>query len=218
MVVETQFFRTASASTESRPRKSPWLVRWFACRAEVHHLQCHRQLTPPTPSQGTKPHLIAIFADDLGWYDTGIYNRKSPTPRIVDLVSKGVRLDRHYVFHYCSPTRRSFLSGRFPNQITTVQPNVCGDFLPLEFDILLQKLAKAGYVSHFIGKGHLGYETTDHLPINRGFTSHVGFLMGSQSYHWGNGNKNPTKGKHDMWHDGHPETDIVPQLHYATNF
>ena len=36
-----------------------------------------------------------------------------------------------------------------------------------------------GYASHFIGKGHLGWQTTDHLLVNRGFDSHVGCLGGS---------------------------------------
>ena len=46
-----------------------------------------------------------------------------------------------------SPTRRSFLSGRFPNHLTTVQPdgsNLCSDFLPLAVDIISEKLATAG--------------------------------------------------------------------------
>lgn len=162
-----------------------------------------------------------MFADDLGWYDTSLYNPKSPTPRLKELSEQGIMLDRHYVFRYCSPTRRSFFSGRFPNQITTVQPdgsNLCSDFLPLDIDILPQKLGTAGYVSHFVGKGHLGYETEDHLPINRGFASHVGFLGGAESYHWGGGDRDVTKGKHDIWHDDHPGIDIMPELEYATNY
>ena len=53
--------------------------------------------------------------------------------------------------------------------------------------LLSEKLTGGGYVSHFVGKGHLGYETMDHLPVNRGFKSHVGYLEGSQSYYWGCG-------------------------------
>ena len=37
-----------------------------------------------------------------------------------------------------------------------------------------------------IGKGHLGYTTMDHLPANRGFDTHVGYLGGAEDYHWGN--------------------------------
>ena len=34
-------------------------------------------------------------------------------------------------------------------------------------------------------QGHLGYRTTDHLPINRGFNTHLGYLQGAESYDHG---------------------------------
>ena len=105
-----------------------------------------------------KPNFVAIFGDDLGFYDTQIYNPLSPTPNIARLASEGMLLNRHYVFRYCSPTRRSFLSGRFPNHISTTQPDgdkLCSDFLPLNTTTLAEKLATAGYHNHFIGKGHV---------------------------------------------------------------
>ena len=77
-------------------------------------------------------------------------------------------------YKYCSPTRRSFLTGRLPIHMTGAQANPCTNWLPLEFTILPQKLLKAGFESHVIGKGHWGYQTMDHLPVNRGFKSHVG--------------------------------------------
>ena len=33
--------------------------------------------------------------------------------------------------------------------------------------------------------GHLGYPTTDHLPVNRGFDTHAGYLMGAEDYDYG---------------------------------
>ena len=90
------------------------------------------------------------------------------------------------------------LSGRFPNHITGTQAETCSNYLPLEFELLGAKLKRASYSTHFIGKGHLGYQTTDHLPINRGWDSHVGYLGGAEQYSWGNGSPDPTEGKHDM--------------------
>ena len=46
-------------------------------------------------------------------------------------------------------------------------------------------LADCGGVNRRIGKGHLGYQTTDHLPINRGFESHTGYLSGAENYEHG---------------------------------
>ena len=41
----------------------------------------------------------------------------------------------------------------------------------LQFTLRPAKLKEAGFQTHMIGKGHLGYQTTDHLPIHRGFVS-----------------------------------------------
>jgi hypothetical protein len=63
------------------------------------------------------------------FYESHLHNVKknNHNRRVLqaELVNEGIRLDRHYVFRYCSPTRRSFLSGRFPNRITSVQPDGC---------------------------------------------------------------------------------------------
>ena len=102
-----------------------------------------------------QPHLIAILADDLGWYDTSINNPDAPTPAIKHALDNGLRLDYHYVFRYCSPSRRSFMTGRFPNSISNAQAPVCSNYLPLEMATIGDKLSKAGYACHYIGKGHL---------------------------------------------------------------
>mmetsp|Transcript_33133 Transcript_33133/g.100191 ORF Transcript_33133/g.100191 Transcript_33133/m.100191 type:complete len:713 (-) Transcript_33133:78-2216(-) len=171
---------------------------------------------PAAPA--TKPHFLTVLADDLGYWDTTVHNPDSPTPNIRTLFEEGIVLERHYVFRYCSPTRRAFLSGRFPNHITNEQAGTCSNYLPIEVDILSQKLAKANYSSHFIGKGHLGYQTVDHLPVNRGFATHVGYLGGAESYQYGNGDADPLKGTHDMWHNEGPGIDVVPEIYYSANF
>ena len=79
-------------------------------------------------------------------------------------------------------------------RMTPVQLQAALDELSARLSAALarnEKLSRgAGYECHFIGKGHLGYETTDHLPIRRGFASHLGFLLGSESYYHGGGAAN----------------------------
>jgi len=132
----------------------------------------------------------------------------------------------YYVYDACSPTRRSFITGRYPVHITGIQAGTNTNLTPLQFTILPEKLAAADYESHFIGKGHLGWHTTDHLLVNRGFTSHVGYLGGSQSYECGGGKTGMVAGAcpadwtqaHDMWHNETPGFDVVPEIHYSTNY
>jgi arylsulfatase A-like enzyme len=91
--------------------------------------------------------------------------------------------------------------------------------MPLDFTILSEKLSRgANYSCHFVGKGHLGWNTEDHLLINRGFDSHVGYLGGAETYQWGGGDKDPKVGHHDFWSDHEPAIDLVPFIDYSANF
>jgi arylsulfatase A-like enzyme len=99
------------------------------------------------------PHLISIVVDDLGFHDTQLHNNRSfMTSHFGDLANAGITLDRHHTYMYCSPTRRSFLSGRFPAHITGQQPaGTCSNLLPLNFTLLPGKLKQAGYQAHMVG-------------------------------------------------------------------
>ena len=105
---------------------------------------------------------------------------------------------------------------------------MCDNFSPLEFTWLPEKLQTAGYISHFVGKGHLGYTTSDHLPINRGYVSHVGYLGGAEDYYQADfighrpvklpGREGLFVRNSDFWHDHAPATDVVQDCHYSTNY
>lgn len=129
--------------------------------------------------------IMTVLIDDLGFADTQLNNPFSPTPHIGQLAYSGIKLTQYHAYMYCSPTRRSILSGRFPVHIGTEQAPVCSNYLPLQMTLLPAKLKKAGYQGHMIGKGHLGYQTTDHLPTNRGFDSHLGYLEAAEHYYHG---------------------------------
>ena len=159
----------------------------------------------PLPAGKTQPHFVTVLVDDLGFDDASIRGKNvTYSPNLQALRKAGILLDRHHTYLWCSPTRRAFLTGRYPAHITGTQAGTCTNFTPLQFTILSEKLAAVGYESHFIGKGHLGYQTTDHLPINRGFAGHLGFLGGGESYTHGQSSRCGDGGIADMWHDHAP--------------
>ena len=140
---------------------------------------------PLEPAFGSKPHLVFILQDDLGHFDVAFSGNKAAaliTANITKLASEGVILNNHYVHWHCSPTRRSFLSGRLPVHHHEQLSDDATDDLDLRYTWISGKLKQAGYQSFWFGKGHTGYKSVAHLPTHNGFDRFVGFLSGSQSY------------------------------------
>ena len=73
-----------------------------------------------------------------------MHNPNTPTPTLGALAREGVTLMHMHTYMYCSPTRRSILSGRLPVHITGVQAGPCSNYLPLQMTLLPAKLKIAG--------------------------------------------------------------------------
>jgi hypothetical protein len=116
----------------------------------------------PLVTAAAPPKMITtILIDDLGSYDTAVNNPDIAwlTPNLERLShAEGLRLNRYYVNKFCSPTRRSYLTGRFPVSVSMIQAQPCENALPLGATLLSEKLKKAPtpWANHFVGKGHLG--------------------------------------------------------------
>lgn len=130
------------------------------------------------------PNILFILADDLGWDDTSVFgDPKSPTPHLKALSEDGIRLSHHYVHWHCSPSRRSFLTGRNPNHHGEQLSEETSDDIDLRWRWISEILKERGYVNYWFGKGHTGYASMNHLPAQRGFDGgSVLFLAGSGSY------------------------------------
>ncbi|KAF6029584.1 hypothetical protein EB796_012153 [Bugula neritina] len=134
----------------------------------------------------TKPNVIVVVADDLGYTDVGFHGGDQiPTPNIDWLAKNGIILDRYYTAKICTPSRASLLTGRHPMQLG-LQSSVIFPSLPyglgLNETLLPQYLKKSGYSTHMVGKWHLGMFTRNYTPTYRGFDSHFGFWSDKTDY------------------------------------
>lgn len=136
-------------------------------------------------TSGSKPNIVFILADDLGWKDVGYHGGGIKTPNIDRLASEGTRLEQFYVMSVCSPTRSSLMTGRYPMryglQVGVVRP-WANYGLPLEERTLAQALKEAGYKTAICGKWHLGHFNTRYLPTSRGFDHQYGHYNGALDY------------------------------------
>lgn len=113
----------------------------------------------------TKPNVVVILADDLGYGDVQCYNPergKIPTPHIDRLATQGMRFsDAHSSCGVCSPSRYTLLTGRY-HWRTHLQAgivNVFGKPLIAPERLTIAGLAKQqGYRTAAIGKWHLGWD------------------------------------------------------------
>ena len=138
----------------------------------------HMLITAAAPalSAASPPakHLVLVVADDLGYADLGYAGSQIATPNIDKLASAGVKLAHFYVQRACSPTRGALLTGRynirygFQSGVLTSQNNWS---LPLDETLLPQfvKRVDARSKCHAVGKWHLGFPTSSHMPLGRGF-------------------------------------------------
>lgn len=139
-----------------------------------------------TPQLETdRPHILVILADDLGYKDVGYHGSEIQTPNIDKLAATGVRMNQFYVQSFCSPTRSSLMTGRYPIrqglQVGVIPPPAQFG-LPLNERTLPEALKEVGYQTYIVGKWHLGLFQKDYLPNQRGFDYHYGHYLGMIDY------------------------------------
>lgn len=118
---------------------------------------------------GSKPNIILIMPDDMGWGDIAAHgNPLIKTPNLDRLHAESTRFTDFHVSPTCSPTRSALMSGRheFKNGVThTINER---ERMSLKTTTLPQVLNSAGYTTGIFGKWHLGDEEP-YQPTNRGF-------------------------------------------------
>lgn len=133
------------------------------------------------PFQTSKPNIVFIIADDLGWGDLSCYGATDlKTPHIDSLMRAGLRFTHFYANSpVCSPSRAALLSGQWPERVGV--PGVIRDVASDSWGylapgrLLPSYLQQAGYHTALVGKWHLGFESPN-TPNERGFQEFYGFL------------------------------------------
>ncbi|MBI2946110.1 MAG: sulfatase [Verrucomicrobia bacterium] len=134
----------------------------------------------------SRPNIILILADDLGWTDLACYGSDFyETPQIDRLAREGMRFRQAYsACTVCSPTRAALLTGQYPARLhlTDWIPGLPPEnpkllvpdwtkYLPLQEITLARVLKSAGYATASIGKWHLGNEEV--YPEKHGFDLNI---------------------------------------------
>ena len=137
----------------------------------------------------SRPNILMILADDMGYVDLGHDGSRIDTPNLDALRDEGIKLTRFYAgAPICSPTRAALLTGRYPHAVGV--PELCsptqrGDVpvlhLALEATTIPEALKPYGYTSMLAGKWHLGY-VEESWPRRHGFDEFWGSLAGTPKY------------------------------------
>ncbi|MEN2384878.1 sulfatase-like hydrolase/transferase [Comamonas sp. A7-5] len=177
----------------------------------------------------TRPNIIFIVADDLGYADLGCYGGRDaefgPVSPVLDrLAANGLRLTQGYANSpVCSPTRFALATARYQyrlrgaaeepiNSKTRGTPLGAKLGLPPEIPTVASLLKGAGYRTALIGKWHLGYPP--HFgPLRSGYEEYFGPMSGGVDYF----THLSSSGQHDLWvgeeehHDEGYLTDLLSQ-------
>ncbi|MFK7923193.1 MAG: sulfatase-like hydrolase/transferase [Bacteroidia bacterium] len=128
------------------------------------------------PRPASRPNIVLIMVDDMGWSDLGCYGGEVQTPNIDRLATEGTRHTQFYNNAKCTTTRASLTTGLYPRRDK-------GDNFLLRSNMrtLGEVLKTAGYQTVLSGKWHLGRDSIRH-PYFRGFDEYYGLLDGACNF------------------------------------
>ncbi len=149
----------------------------------------------------TKPNIILILADDLGYSDIGCFGAEIATPNLDRLAANGARFSQMYSFARCCPSRAALLTGLHPHQagighmMSDDGARAYQGYLRNDAVTIAEVLKGAGYRTMMAGKWHVGGflpadepeswrpGASEHpVPTQRGFDRFFGTLAGAGSF------------------------------------
>lgn len=163
-------------------------------------ISCGTKKSAYEESLASKPNIVFILADDLGYGDLACYGQTEiQTPNIDKLASEGVRFTQHYAgATVCAPSRNCLMTGQHNGHATikTMEKPI-----PYEDVTIAEVLKGAGYETAIIGKWGLGNVGTTGFANDQGFDYSFGYYDQIRAHNFytdylmENGEKYPLKNK-----------------------
>lgn len=144
-------------------------------------------------AEDSRPNILLIVADDLGYADLGSFGGEIKTPNLDRLAEQGVKLLNLYSAPACSPTRAMLLTGAdnhlvgLGNMAEELSPNQVGQpgyegYLNTTVAPISTLLQTSGYNTYMAGKWHLGLGENS-SPAQHGFDRSFAMLSGGASHY-----------------------------------
>jgi arylsulfatase A-like enzyme len=138
-------------------------------------------------ARSSKPNIIYVMADDMGFADLSCYGKAYQTPNIDRLAHEGVKFTQAYANSaVCTATRVGLITGRYQNRLRIGQEEPAGAnsaTIGLEPDVptMPRYLQKLGYRTVLIGKWHMG-DPPKFGPLKSGYDRFFGLYAGGGDY------------------------------------
>jgi arylsulfatase len=133
----------------------------------------------PMGAQNTKPNIVVIFGDDIGYWNIGAYTHgmMGRTPSIDSIAKNGMMFTDHYGQPSCTAGRAAFIMGQLPIRTGMTTIGIPGSTrgIQKEDPTLAEVLKPLGYATGQFGKNHLG-DRNEFLPTVHGFDEWFGNL------------------------------------------
>lgn len=172
----------------------------------------------------TKPNIILILADDMGYSDIGCFGGEIATPNLDRLAASGARFSQMYSFARCCPSRAALLTGLHPQQagvghmVQNRGTRAYQGYLRDDAVTIAEVLKGAGYRTLMSGKWHTGGQMLAQepdtwqpgaegypTPQQRGFDRFYGTLVGAGSFFY----------PHALTENGEFVTDYPDDFYYT---
>ncbi len=161
-------------------KSAHWLFLCFLTLAVLFLSSIPVKSAPQTAAPASKPNIIVIMGDDVGWFNIGAYHQgmmAGKTPHLDQLAAEGMRFTDYYAEPSCTAGRANFITGELPIRtgLTTVGQAGADVGMPDQAPTIASALKAMGYKTGQFGKNHFG-DLNKYLPCLHGFDEFYGYL------------------------------------------